>query len=75
MGKMLRWENKKAVYMERERSYKVDQLYVGFTCRNFAPCVVPKYRRFEKEIKMAGEHTLWALLLSLMALRTIFLSW
>ena len=73
MGKMLRWENKKAVYMERERSYKVDQLLgllAGISLR-----VVPKYRRFEKEIKMAGEHTLWALLLSLMALRTIFLSW
>ena len=37
--------------------------------------VVPKYRIFEKEFKMAGEknkHTIWALLLSLLALTTSF---
>ena len=32
--------------------------------------VVPKFRMFEKELKMAG--TIWALLLSLLALRTCF---
>ena len=32
--------------------------------------VVPKCRMFEKELKMAG--TIWALLLSLLALRTSF---
>ena len=37
--------------------------------------VVPKYWRFEKEIKMPGDknkHAIWALLLSLLALTTIF---
>ena len=37
--------------------------------------VVPKYRRFEKELKMAGDknkHTIWALLLSFLALTTTF---
>ena len=39
-------------------------LYVGFTCRNFGAngAQIKKCRRFEKEIKMAGEktkHTIW----------------
>ena len=37
--------------------------------------VLPKYRLFEKELKMAGDknkHTIWALLLSLLALTTSF---
>ena len=37
--------------------------------------VVPKYRMFEKELKMAGDrnkHSIWALLLSLLALTTSF---
>ena len=37
--------------------------------------VLPKYRMFEKELKMAGDknkHTIWALLLSLLALTTSF---
>ena len=37
--------------------------------------LVPKYRTFEKELKMAGDknkHTIWALLLSLLALTTSF---
>ena len=37
--------------------------------------VVPKYRMFEKELKVAGhknEHTILALLLSLLALTTSF---
>ena len=45
-------------------------LHAGISVR-----VVPKYRRFEKDIKMAGDknkHTIWALLLSLLALSTIF---
>ena len=37
--------------------------------------VVPKYRRFERELKMAGDknrHTIWALLFSLLALTLPF---
>ena len=37
--------------------------------------VLPKYRMFEKELKMAGDknkHTIWALLLSLLVLTTSF---
>ena len=37
--------------------------------------VVPKYRMFEKELEMAGDknkHTIWALLLSLLALTASF---
>ena len=37
--------------------------------------VVPKYGMFEKELKMAGDknkHTIWALLLSLLALTTTY---
>ena len=37
--------------------------------------VLAKYRMFEKELKMAGDknkHTIWALLLSLLALTTYF---
>ena len=37
--------------------------------------VVPKYRRFERELKMAGDknrHTIWALLFSLLSLTTTF---
>ena len=37
--------------------------------------VLAKYRMFEKELKMAGDknkHTIWALLLSLLALTTSF---
>ena len=37
--------------------------------------LVPKYRMFEKELKMAGDknkNTIWALLLSLLALTTSF---
>ena len=37
--------------------------------------MVSKYRIFEKELKMAGDknkHTIWALLLSLLALTTSF---
>ena len=37
--------------------------------------VEPKYRMFEKELKMAGDrnkHSIWALLLSLLALTTSF---
>ena len=37
--------------------------------------VLPKYRLFEKELKMAGDknkHTIWVLLLSLLALTTSF---
>ena len=38
-------------------------------------CVVHKSRMFEKELNMAGDknkHTIWALLLSLLALTTTF---
>ena len=27
-----------SVFVEGGRSQKVEQLYVGFTCRNFSPC-------------------------------------
>ena len=41
--------------------------------QKFLVRVVPKYRMFEKQLKMAGDknkHTIWALLLSLLALTT-----
>ena len=47
---------------------------MGLHAKKFGPCVT-KYRMFENELKMAGnknKHTIWALLLSLLALTTFF---
>ena len=47
---------------------------MGLHAKKFGPCVT-KYRMFENELKMAGnknKHTIWALLLSLLALTTSF---
>ena len=47
-----------AVYMkgrktqEPGRSYKVEQLFVGFTCRNFSPCSY----QVEKLLTIAGDN-------------------
>ena len=70
MGKMLKWENKELFTWREEDPITRKILEGGSTLR----WVYMQEFRFAKEIKMAGEHTLWALLLSLLALTTIFLS-
>ena len=56
--------------MEGGRSLKVEQLFVGFTWKNYCPSGA----QVEKELKMAGEkkNAIWALLLSLLALIITF---
>ena len=56
--------------MEGGRSQKAEQLYVGFTCRNFGPCGAQE-EEFSTELKMArdkNKNAIWAPLLSLLGL-------
>ena len=56
----------------QEDPRRLDNFMLGLHA-GISVCVVPKYRRFEKKLKMAGDknkHAIWALLLSLLALIT-----
>ena len=62
----------------RSKYQEVPKRRINFTLGLHAEILVralPKCRLFEKELKRAGdknEHTIWALLLSLLALTTFF---
>ena len=64
-----------AVYMREEDHRKRNNFTLGLHAE-ISVRVVPKYRRFERELKMAedkSEHAVWALPLSLWALIITFL--
>ena len=73
-GQLLVWLSEGLLTWRREDPRRRIKFTLG-SHAEILVCVVPKYRMFEKKLKMAGDknkHTICALLLSLLALTTSF---